>query len=73
MLGKTAQELTAVSWAAFCTDHLPEMNPTRRIQALDSDDLFERLKLAAHVLRQQETQLKADLVKAGIDVEGAEE
>lgn len=73
ILGKTAQELTAVSWAAFCTDLLPEMNPTHRIQALDSDNLFERLKLATHMLRQKETQLKADLVKAGVDVEGDEE
>lgn len=49
------------------------MNPTRRIQALDSDNLFERLKLASHMLRQQESQLKADLVKAGIDLDEEEE
>jgi hypothetical protein len=67
--GRTPQELTAISWAAFCTDLVPEAMPTARIQALDSDDLFERLKLAAHTLKQKESQLKAQLVQAGIDLD----
>ena len=66
---KTPQELTAISWAAFCTDLVPEAWPTARIQAMDSDNLFERLKLASHTLRETETKLKDQLVQAGIDLD----
>lgn len=58
--------MTAISWAAFCTEILTEIDATFRIQALDCDNLFERLKLASHMLRQKEGQMKAKLKKAGL-------
>ena len=71
---RTPQELTAISWAAFSTELLPEepSAATFRIQALDSDNLFERLKLALHMLRQKKIQVRAKLEKAGIQVKGDE-
>jgi hypothetical protein len=63
---RTAQELTAVSWAAFCTDLLPDEDATFRIQAMDSEDLFERLKLALSMLRQKKDVLQAKMERAGI-------
>jgi hypothetical protein len=66
----TPQELTSMSWAAFCTEPLPEADATYRIQALDCDNLFDRLKLATHMLKQKEKQLKAKLVNAGIPLKG---
>ena len=70
----TPQELTAISWAAFCTELLPEETSvaTFRIQALDCADLFERLKLALHMLRQKKVQMRAKLERAGIQVKGDE-
>jgi hypothetical protein len=65
-IDRTPQELTAVSWAAFCTEILPDADAAYRIQALDYDNLFDRLKLALLVLRQKKEQLKAKMDKAGI-------
>jgi len=42
--------------------------PTARIQAMDSDNLFERLKLASHTLKLLEQKLKTQLLNAGVDV-----
>lgn len=69
----TPQELTAISWAAFCTEVLPELDTSYRIQALDCDDLFDRLKLATHMLHQKELNLKAKLQKAGLSDEEYED
>ena len=63
---RAPQELTAISWAAFCTDLLPEEDAIYRIQALDSSNLFERLKLALHMLREQKAQLRVKMQKAGL-------
>lgn len=63
---RTPQELTAVSWAAFCTNVLPEEDAPYRIQALDAEDLFERLKLASHMLREKKNQLRQLMEKAGL-------
>lgn len=63
---RSPQELTALSWAAFCTELLPEADATMRIQALDSDDLFERLKLASILLRQKKEDVQAKMEKAGL-------
>ena len=68
--GRSAQELTAVSWAAFCTDLLPSEESTFRIQALDSDQLFERLKLASQMLREKKARLRVKMHKAGIKFRG---
>ena len=67
---RSAQELTAISWAAFCTDLLPSEDSTYRIQALDSDQLFERLKLASKMLREKKAQLRVKMHKAGIKFRG---
>jgi len=63
---RTPQELTAISWAAYCTGLLPEEDATYRIQALDSDNLFDRLKLALHMLREKKAQLRVKMQKAGL-------
>ena len=67
---RTPQELTAISWAAFCTELLPEQEATYRIQALDSDNLFDRLKLASYMLRHKKAQLRTKLEKAGLPIKG---
>lgn len=67
---RSAQELTAVSWAAFCSDLLPSEESTFRIQALDSDKLFERLKLASQMLREKKANLRVKMRKAGIKFRG---
>jgi hypothetical protein len=69
---RTPQELTAISWAAFCTNLLPEEDATFRIQSLDCDNLFDRLKLASHMLRQKKNQLKQQMEKAGLKFQGEE-
>lgn len=64
----SAKELTAISWAAFCSEILPEEDDTKlfRIQAMDCDNLFDRLKLATQMLGQKEKILRAKFNKAGI-------
>jgi hypothetical protein len=65
-IDRTPQELTAVSWAAFCTEILPDADAAYRIQALDYENLFDRLKLALLVLRQKKEKLQDRMDKAGI-------
>jgi hypothetical protein len=67
---RSARELTAISWAAFCTDILSSEESTYRIQALDSDNLFERLKLASQMLREKKARLRVKMQKAGIKFRG---
>lgn len=67
---RSARELTAMSWAAFCTDLLPSENSTYRIQALDSNNLFERLKLASQMFREKKAHLRVKMQKAGIKFRG---
>ena len=69
---RSPQELTAISWAAFCTNILPTEDAAQRIQALDSQDLFERLKLASFMLREKKNHLKVAMKKAGIQLKGEE-
>jgi hypothetical protein len=69
---RTPQELTALSWAAFCTNLFAQEDAAMRIQALDSDNLFERLKLASHMLKEKKNQVKAAMEKAGIPFKGEE-
>lgn len=82
---RSAQDLTAISWAAFTSfpKHYKEEHPLKkstssasttavdeninyRIQALDTDDLFERLKLASYMLREEKAELQAKLALAGL-------
>jgi hypothetical protein len=69
---RSPQELTALSWATFCTNVLPEEDAAFRIQALDCDDLFDRLKLASHMLREKKNQLRQLMKKAGLKFKGEE-
>ena len=69
---RSPQELTALSWAAFCTNVLPEEDASFRIQALDSEDLFDRLKLGSHMLREKKNQLREQMKKAGLKFKGEE-
>lgn len=69
---RSAQELTAVSWAAFCTNVLPEEDAHFRIQALDCEDLFDRLSLGSHMLREKKNNLKERMRKAGLNFKGEE-
>jgi len=75
---RSAQDLTAISWAAFSSypKHNDEESSGRnsyrdeninyRIQALDIDDLFERLKLASYMLREEKAEMQAKLALAGL-------
>jgi len=70
---RSPQELTAVSWAAFCTNTLPEEDASFRIQALDAEDLFERLKLASHMLREKKKLIRRMMEKAGLKFKGEDD
>ena len=52
--GRSAQELTAISWAAFSTEGADELDAPYRLQALDTDDLIERLKLGMFLLNEKQ-------------------
>ncbi len=71
-IDRSPQQLTAMSWAAFCTNLIAKEDAATRIQALDCEDLFERLKLASHMLKEKKTRLKSAMEKAGIPFEGEE-
>ena len=71
---RPVQDLTALSWAAFCTDEkteddgaVPLNAATYRIQALDCADLFDRLKLASYMLREKKEELQRQLGTAGVE------
>jgi len=61
---RSVQHLTALSWSAFC---IAPMDVTYKLQALDCDDLFDRLKLAAYALRELRSKLEAKVALLGID------
>ena len=67
---RTPQELNAISWAAFSTEILPDADATYRIQAMDSDNLFERLKLASHMLREKKAELRVKMKNSGLTLKG---
>lgn len=62
---RSAQDLTAISWSAFCTDDVDDMV---RIQALDCDDLFDRLKMGSYMLREKKAELEAKLALSDVQV-----
>jgi hypothetical protein len=51
---------------------LPEEDASFRVQAIDAEDLFERLKLASHMLRQKKNQVRQLMQKAGLKFKGEE-
>jgi len=67
---RTPQELTAISWAAFCSELLPEEDAPFRVQALDCDTLFDRLKIASAMLRRKKKLLRSRMEKAGLKLSG---
>lgn len=67
---RSVQDLTALSWAVFCTDDVQE---TVRVQALDSDDLFDRLKLGSYMLREKKAELEAKLALTDVKLTDEED
>ena len=53
---RSAQDLTGISWAVFCTENVED---TVRVQALDCDDLLDRLKMGSYMLREKKIELEA--------------
>ena len=70
---RTPQELTAVSWAAFCSELLSETDAPFRVQALCSETLFDRLKLASAMLQRKKKLLRSRMETAGLRLSGEEE
>lgn len=50
---RSVQELTAISWAAFATEAVDDLDAQFRVQALDTNDLVERLKLGLFLLNEK--------------------
>jgi len=64
---RTPKDLTAISWAAFCTGEANNVNrDVMKIQALDMVDVSQRLQLAVAMLSEEQKKLKAKLLRAGI-------
>jgi hypothetical protein len=64
---RSPKELTALSWAAFCTDETMDLEvATFRIQALDETKLEERLKLASTMFKGKKSGLEAKLKNVGL-------
>jgi len=73
---RSPKDLTAISWAAFCTT--PNNNNSNnndkesikrqaiQIQALDMTNVIQRMQLASAMLREEQKSLKAKLALAGI-------
>ena len=69
-IDRTPRELAAVAWAAFSTELFLEEDAPARIQALDTDSLLERLKLASHLLKEKKNKLKDVMKKNDIKFKG---
>ena len=54
---RSVQDLTALSWAAFCTEEDAMPDAKYRVQALDTDDLHVRLQLASFMIQQKKIEL----------------
>lgn len=68
---RSPKDLTAISWAAFCTgpkDNSKESIKRQaiQIQALDMTNVIQRMQLASAMLREEQKSLKAKLALAGI-------
>jgi hypothetical protein len=71
---RSPKELTALSWAAFCTEEDPDGgNAAFRVQAMGETNLLERLKLASQVLKLRRGQLETEMKKAGLSKKDDEE
>ncbi len=64
---RTAQDLAAISWASFCTGEKNNIaRDVMKIQALDTNNVLQRLQLAAAMLRDEKKKCRAKLASAGI-------
>lgn len=64
---RTAKDLVAISWAAFCVGENDSIQrEVLKIQALDITNVLQRLQLAAAMLREDKKKWKAKLALAGI-------
>ena len=64
---RTPKDLTAISWAAFCTGKTDNITrEVMKIQALDETNVLKRLQLAAAMLREEKKVLRAKLSLAGV-------
>jgi len=71
---RSPKDLTAISWAAFCTGDKNNMQrDVMKIQALDMTNVMQRLQLASTMLREEKKKWKAKLALAGIKDIGEEE
>lgn len=63
---RSIQDLTAISWAVFCSSEEKEdKTVTIRIQALDSSKLLDRLYMGLFVLREKKKYLEEKLALVG--------
>jgi len=59
---RTPKDLTAVSWAAFCTGDPNDIErDVMKVQALDMLNVMQRLQLASAMLREEKKKLRAKL------------
>ena len=64
---RTPKDITAISWAAFCTGDKSNMQrEVMKIQALDMTNVLQRLHLAAAMLMEEKKKLRAKMALAGI-------
>lgn len=64
---RTAKDLVAISWAAFCAGEKDSIQrEVLKIQALDITNVLQRLQLAAAMLREEKKKWKAKLALAGL-------
>ncbi|KAL7533449.1 hypothetical protein ACHAXR_007326, partial [Thalassiosira sp. AJA248-18] len=64
---RTPKDLTAISWAAFCTGKTDDIKrDVVKIQALDMTNVMQRLQLASAMLREEKKVWTAKLALAGI-------
>lgn len=71
---RSPKDLTAISWAAFCTgDRNDLQRDVMKIQALDTTNVMQRLQLAAAMLREEKKKWTAKLALAEMKDAGKEE
>ena len=70
---RSVQELTAISWAAFATEAVDDLDAQFRVQALDTDDLVERLKLGLFLLNEKRRLIENMLQQVRSDMDESAE
>ena len=66
---RSIQELTAISWAVFATEVMDDLDAQFRVQALDTQDLVERLKLGLFLLNEKRRLIERMLQQVRSDME----